>query len=77
MTVGPTSPATSPFQGFGVGSDRQTDRPSAVIERKEEAEPFRRDDEKTRPAAVEAQGTNSGAKRGEDKNRGAKVDFSV
>lgn len=77
MTVGPTSPATSPFQGFGVGNDRQTDRPTAAVERKEEAEPFRRDDEKTRPAAVEAQRTNAGAKRGEDKDRGAKVDFSV
>lgn len=73
MNVGSTSGATSPFQGFGVGNDRQTDRPSAVIARKEEAEPFRRDDEKTRPAAVEAQPS----KHNEGKNRGAKVDFSV
>jgi hypothetical protein len=74
MNVGPTPGGNSAFQGFGVGNDRQTDRPSAVIARKEEkAEPFRRDDEKTRPAAVEAQSS----KRNEGKNRGAKVDFSV
>jgi hypothetical protein len=73
MNVGSTPGGNSAFQGFGVGNDRQTDRPTAVIARKEQAEPFRRDDEKTRPAAVEAQSS----KHSEGKSRGAKVDFSV
>jgi hypothetical protein len=76
MTVGSTSPVAGSFQGFGVGNDRQSDRPSAVIarqEKQEKAEPSRREDETTRPAAVETQST----KRGADKNRGTKMDFVV
>jgi hypothetical protein len=73
MTVGSTSPVAGSFQGFGVGNDRQSDRPSAVVARQEKAEPSRREDETTRPAAVETQST----KRGADKNRGTKMDFVV
>lgn len=81
MNVGSMSAASSPFQGFAANNDRHSDRPSAVVEGKSEAEPSRRDDEKSRPAVIDVQASNAGAKRtepkGDHKDRGAKVDFSV
>lgn len=75
MTVGSTSPIAAVSQGSGVGNDRSADRPGGTIERKTEAEPFRRDDEKSRPAVVETQSQKRGDDK--DKGRGAKVDFVV
>jgi hypothetical protein len=75
MTVGSIAPAAGPFQGFGVGNDRQNDRPSAVVERQEKAEPERREDETSRPAAVEAQSSKNSDKN--KKERGTKIDFVV
>jgi hypothetical protein len=74
MTVGSISPAAGPSQSFGVGNDRQNERSSVIVGRDEKkADPFRREDETSRPSVMEAQS----GKRGDQKNRGGKIDFVV